>query len=119
MKGSIRWYYNSLIPRGLAFHVVLDAALEEAFESLAEQVEEYAKTNAPWEDRSGAARDGLTAEYVDGGLFQHAIVLYHTADHGIWLEVRWNGRFAIIIPTIEAMGPRVMAGLGGLIGSGI
>lgn len=116
MRTGIFWYYDSLTPKLLAFPVAVDKALEERLEELATQVEEYAKANAPWEDRSGAARDGLTAEYVDGGLFQHAIVLYHTVEYGIWLEIRWNGRYAIIVPTIEHFGPEVMGGLVGLLG---
>lgn len=95
----------------LALPVAMDAAIEEVLEEFAESMEEYARTHASWEDRSGDARDGLTAEVVDGGLFQNSIVLYHTVDYGIWLEIRWNGRYAIILPTIEHYGPLVMAGL--------
>lgn len=112
----IRWYYDTLTPRAAAFPVVLDKAVEERLEELASEVEGYMVANAPWADRTGAARQGLTAEYVDGGLFQHAIVLYHTVDYGIWLEVRWNGQYAIIVPTLEKYGPEVMGGLVNLIG---
>lgn len=114
MKGGIRWYYDSLTPRAAALVPLMSEALEEVLERLAQQVEDYAKQNARWEDRTGAARDGLTAEVDDRGLFEKAIVLYHTAEHGIWLEVRWNGEYAIIQPTIEAMGPVVMAELSGM-----
>ena len=117
MKGGVHWYYNSLIPRGLAFPVVADQAIEELLEVAAEAVQQYAQENAPWEDQSGDARGGLTAEYVDGGLFQHEIVLYHTAEYGIWLEIRWNGRYAIIMPTIERMGPVVMGALSNMSGA--
>lgn len=116
MNGRVHWYYDSLTPRLLAFPVVLDKAIGERLEDLASEVEDYMKANAPWGDRSGAARAGLTADYVDGGIFQHAIVLYHTVDYGIWLEIRWNGQYAIIVPTMEKFGPEVMAGMGGLIG---
>lgn len=112
MKGKIYWYFDSLTPRMLALPVVMDAAIEEVLEELAAQVEEYARSNAPWEDQSGDAREGLTAEVEDGGPFKNSIVLYHTVDYGIWLEVRWNGRYAIIQPTIEHYGPVVMATLG-------
>lgn len=95
----------------LALPVVADEVIEQLLEEIAESMQEYARTNASWEDRSGEARSGLTAEVVDEGLFQNSIVLYHTVDYGIWLEIRWNGQYAIIIPTIEHYGPIVMASL--------
>ena len=112
----IRWYYDTLTPRSAKFAVVADLAAREILQHAAEAVEQYAQANAPWEDQSGAARDGLTAEYEDAGLFKHAIILYHTVDYGIWLEIRWNGRYAIIIPTIEHMGPTVMAATSNMFG---
>lgn len=117
MRGGIVWYSNTLIPRGLAYSLAAEKAIEEILEIAAEAVEEYAKSNAPWEDQSGAARDGLTAEYRDQGLFKHSIVLYHTVDYGVWLEIRWNGRYAIIVPTIEHMGPIVMAAVANMQGA--
>lgn len=117
MRGRVVWSYNSLIPRGLAFAKVADEALENILEVAAEAVEQYAQENAPWEDQSGAARSGLTAEHEDVGFLQHAIVLYHTVDYGIWLEIRWNGRYAIIVPTIEHMGPVVMSAVTNLQGA--
>jgi hypothetical protein len=92
------------------FNVVVDQVIEGIVEAAAEAVQEYAQENAPWSDRTGAARDGLTAEYVEEGS-NHVIVLYHTVDYGIWLEVRNSGEYAIILPTIEHMGPVVMGAL--------
>lgn len=115
MTGGIIWYYDTLTPRSAAFALVLEEVLDGKLDELAQGVENYAQENASWEDQSGAAREGLTAEAVSSG-FSKAIVLYHTVDYGIWLEVRWNGRYAIILPTIETMGPRVMAELHGLMG---
>lgn len=116
MRTNIRWYSDTLTPRMLALPGLVNQGIEELLEELAQEVEEYAKTNAPWDDRSGEARQGLTAEVVDGGLFRNSIVLYHTVDYGIWLEVRWNGRYAIIVPTIEHFGPIVMGSLGSVFG---
>jgi len=116
MRNRITWYYDSLTPRMLALPVAVDQAIEELLEELAQEVQNYAQTNAPWEDQSGEARRGLTAEVVDGGMFHNAIVLYHTVDYGIWLEVRWNGRYAIIMPTVEHFGPLVMGELSSVFG---
>lgn len=78
-----------------------------ASQSMAPEVENYMKSNAPWNDQTGNARNGLFARaYSEGD--ETGIVLGHSVDYGIWLEVRWSGRYAIIEPAIAAMGPAVM-----------
>jgi hypothetical protein len=109
-KQGIRWYSDTLTPHMTLFTVAAQVGLAAYFEEMAKQVEEYAKANAPWEDRSGDARAGLTAEARHRLLYNY-IDLYHTVDYGIWLEIRWDGRYAIIEPTLEHFGPEVMAGL--------
>lgn len=111
MRTGIKWYYDSLTPRMLALPLVVDQGIEAVLDELAEEVQEYAQLHASWDDRTGEARKGLTAEVVDEGPFQNSIVLYHTVDYGIWLEIRWNGKYAIIVPTIEHYGPIVMGKL--------
>lgn len=78
-----------------------------ASESMAPEVENYMKLNAPWTDQTTNARNGLAARaYQDA--FNTGIVLYHQVSYGIFLETRFGGEYAIINPTIEAMGPAVM-----------
>lgn len=73
----------------------------------APEVENYMKINAPWTDQTGNARNGLAARaYRDRDSI--GIVLYHQVDYGIYLETRFDGKFAIIGPTIDVMGPKVM-----------
>lgn len=75
---------------------------------MAPEVENYAKLNAPWDDQTGNARNGLAARaYQDRD--EVGIVLYHQVPYGIWLETRFGGKYAIIEPTIQAMSPKVMA----------
>jgi hypothetical protein len=71
--------------------------------------------NAPWTDRTGNARQGLAAQAFDEGANQ-GIVLFHQVPYGIWLEVRFSGRYAIIEPTIDVMGPQVMESLNNILG---
>lgn len=112
-RNGIYWIHDSLTPRSAAFSVVMEETLEEIVEQVAEEVQDYAQTNAPWTDQTGDAREGLTAEALsDNDLL--TIVLYHTVEYGIWLEVRNSGEYAIIIPTIEQMGPVVMGAVGTL-----
>lgn len=83
--------------------------------SNAPKVQDYARAHAKWTDRTGNARQGLFAQYSgEGGV--HQIDLYHTVSYGIWLEVRWAGKYAVIVPTIEAEGQRIMSQMSGLLG---
>lgn len=71
------------------------------------QLEDYARNNAPWQDDTGNARAGLSARvFNDGG--EIVIELSHGVDYGYWLELIQEGRFAILLPTIEALGPRII-----------
>jgi hypothetical protein len=83
----------------------------EAMEEGAQEVQAYAQMNAPWSDITGEARNGLTAE-VDYELDEVTLLLYHTAEHGYWLELIQDGRFAIIMPTLEALGPKILEDAG-------
>lgn len=65
-------------------------------------VEAEAKTNAPWVDRTGNARQGLRGWVQENPdavrlILQHSIVTY-----GVFLELKNGGRYAIILPTLEA-----------------
>lgn len=98
---------------------ILDVAVAEAggrvlaaMESGKERIEAYAKENAPWDDRTGDARAGLiTSVEEDGGFI--ILELAHTVDYGVWLETIEDGSFAIIMPTLEALGPEVIREAGG------
>lgn len=66
------------------------------------------KINAPWTDRTSAARNGLfTVVEKDGSTYR--IIFSHSVSYGIWLEVKFSGRDAIIIPTIQASGVDLMS----------
>lgn len=89
---------------------ITGGATQALIEQLAEQAEDRMKLQAPWEDRTGEAREGLTA-VVDSDADTYRIHLGHTAEHGIFLETMQGGRFQIIQPTIrwlaEILGPAV------------
>lgn len=90
----------------------IEGRAEEAFREAADQIVAYAQANAPWTDRTGDARTGLTADvYTESGSV--VLDLYHTVDYGLWLEVIQNGAFAIIMPTLETFAPMVFEQAGG------
>lgn len=106
---GIVWHTNPFLKGGSAASLIIKmhAGLAAATAGFAQNVQEYARENASWEDRTGDARSGLTAEGRQR-LTTYSIILYHTVDYGIWLEVRWDGKYAIILPTIEHMGHELM-----------
>jgi hypothetical protein len=91
---------------------VLSAVFDLA-QMFAARIEAYAKANAPWTDRTGNARQGLT-----GRAFKTAtavtIVLFHSAAYGIWLEVANAGRFSIILKALEQSYQPYMRAIEGL-----
>lgn len=48
------------------------------------------------------ARAGLGTDVYRDGL-NVELVLFHTVDYGLWLETIQSGRFATIMPTLEAL----------------
>jgi hypothetical protein len=66
--------------------------------------EAYMKENAPWTDQTGAARNGLSTQVIVA-TNKVAIVLYHTVPYGVFLEVRWGGKYSVIPAAMAATGP--------------
>jgi hypothetical protein len=91
--------------------------LRLAIRDLAEVYEgrfvDAAKGDAKWTDRTANARQGLSGTVLESGdIFE--IILYHTMDYGIYLEVANDGTYAIILPTIDRMAPALMAAVAAL-----
>jgi len=76
-------------------------AVQDLCVFFAAKIEAYAKQAAPWTDRTGIARQGLTGKAVKTAT---GVILYlfHQATYGIWLEVKNAGRFAVILRSLEA-----------------
>lgn len=76
----------------------------------AEDMEAWAKQNAPWTDRTGDARERLHATVEETGPIGK-IVLSHGVDYGLWLEIAHSGAYAIIAPAIDYWAPIVFKDL--------
>lgn len=71
------------------------------------KTETYAKSKAKWTDRTGNARSSLAGSYSavigkDSARFE--ITISHGMPYGIWLELRYGAKFAIINKTVENQG---------------
>lgn len=103
-KGGLNWTSDTLTAN-------FDNASDRAFQYLKRTTEYYslrsetfAKSNARWTDRTGNARGSLSGTYTanigsSSAVFE--ITISHGMPYGIWLELRYNGKFAIINKTVE------------------
>ncbi len=64
------------------------------------KLEGRAKRNAPWTDRTSNARNGLFGSTAIEGN-QVFIRVAHSMEYGVFLELGYDGRFAILKPTIN------------------
>lgn len=83
---------------------LLQSAIDPAVHMLAEQgarqMENFAKENRRWTDRTGQARQrlkGSTSKIPNG----YRIAIAHGVDYGIWLELAHEKRFSILPETLE------------------
>ena len=84
------------------------AAVKSMAEEWAPILETYAKQNRPWKDQTGNARQSLFA-VVDQETGKTTIYLSHGMPYGAELELKNQGRYAIILPTLEAHYARIQA----------
>lgn len=106
----IDWYRDEIGPF-LARMTNLGEIVSKALEDIGQEVENTARSNAPWNDITGNARSGLVTEVLEQG-DTVVLTLSHTEDYGKWLETIQDGRFAIILPTLERMGPDILRAAG-------
>lgn len=99
--------FDSLTPGLKRLLPVVDAGVDLAFDYIAPRATSYARRNAPWTDRTTNARNGLFAVHQKVPMVVHRLVTYHTMSYGLWLEVRWSGRYAIIGPTMLHIAPEL------------
>lgn len=86
------------------------AAIERLLLWLAPQIEGWMKGNAPWEDRTGNARQALyTLVARDGSTY--VLVMDHGVQYGYWLEVIQGGRYAIVAPAMDYAWTLVLSNL--------
>jgi len=66
----------------------------------ADIIQGWMKSNAPWKDRTGMARQSLKCT-VEIGDRQIVMRFAHGVDYGKYLEHKYAGKYAILRPAIE------------------
>jgi len=108
---NLRWEVtpNKAFP-DLAFLYAdaIEAELLKLMQRYAPVVENYMKQQAPWTDRTGLARQGMytKVEYKPKQFIR--MDLDHRMWYGKYLEYHHAGRFAIVLPTRDYYGPRII-----------
>lgn len=80
---------------------VLETGVLNVLESFAPRIEADMKTNALWTDRTANARQTLAAFAYKKGDRLLALVAKQQMSYGKWLELRWQGKYQIIMPTLQ------------------
>lgn len=78
------------------------------------ELEAVMKRNRPWTDRTGMAKAALNAKVSQPDDNTIRITLAHGVEYGIWLELAHEKNYAIIAPTIDQEGPRLVSDLNNL-----
>jgi len=71
-------------------------------------IENWMKSNGPWVDRTGNARQSLYA-IVDELVAEIVITFGHGVTYGKYLEFKNFGRYAVVAPAIDYFLPRIWA----------
>lgn len=77
----------------------------------ASELQSKMKLNRPWTDRTNMAKATLSAKVSQPNKNIVRITLAHGVDYGIWLELANEKNYAIIAPTINEEGPRIITDL--------
>ena len=80
------------------------------------QLEAYAKTNAPWKDITGISRNTISHEVKSDRYRQTIILRGGVSAHFPYLELGFEGRYAIIDPTMIKLAPGIVRGWRQVIG---
>ena len=100
-----------------AYVKAIDDGVNDIMNRFRPDVETYMKSNAPWKDRSGNARQALWAEMERIVRVMIAINFGqgHGIEYGVYLEFKNAGRFAIVNPTLDYFAPKIWAAIQGML----
>lgn len=83
-------------------------AIEMLAETQVKNLEKKAKKGALWTDRTGHARQRMTGYVTHPGGNKIRLNLAHGVEYGIYLELAYEKKYAIIEPTIRLEGQDVL-----------
>lgn len=105
---AIKWEKDTLRPSLEEFDAKAKKAILAVFQYWGVRATTEMRNGAKWVDRTGNARNGLQAKPFSA-TDQFILHFVHSMPYGVWLEIRWSGRYAIIGPTMASVAPRLAA----------
>lgn len=85
------------------------AAIGVYADTAAKQMEEDAKKNASWTDRTSNARNSIQGGFGWEGN-KCKIALSANMDYSVYLELANEKKYAILVPTIQRNAPKIIKG---------
>ena len=79
-------------------------------ETAAQQMEAYAKRNAPWKDITGISRQTISHDVKSERYKQTIILRGGVSRHFVFLEYSFERKYAIIEPTMIKLAPGIVRG---------
>lgn len=100
---NARWVVppNQLVRAFEEYGRRVTVAVKAVADFICNKMQDEARRNAPWTDRTGNARSGLFAVAEEASRDIVNLYLSHTVEYGKYLELAHSGKYAIIMPTIE------------------
>jgi len=98
---------DTITPRLNALDPRMREAIGLVFDYFKLSGESEMKAGARWTDRTGNARAGLITDVEHPSDNSWELMFASLATYGIWLEVRWSGRYAIVGPVMNRIAPKV------------
>lgn len=110
VKAPFSWREPPDGSRYEAYIARVKAAMMHRARLFAAEMRSHAQRFAPWTDRTAHARQRLNsrAQWEGNRLI---IYLFHQMYYGIFLELRWGGRWSILMKTLERFEDRIMAAM--------
>lgn len=103
MANGFRFDISGMVAGLTNLESASDKAIRVYAEQGALQLQNFARENRKWTDRTGQARQRLHG-YVGAIPEGYRITLAHGVDYGLWLELAHEKRFSIIPQAIEYVG---------------
>jgi hypothetical protein len=117
MRAWVSWQASpeQMANQAEGFYSRLLDAVQQVGQQGADEIVSDAQATHKWANRTGAAEAGIwgRAETTDSGV---RIYVGHGVHYGIYLERRWGGRYAGVVPALQRGGPKIMARIQQMIG---